>query len=231
VSCTHNGVFCIARRRRASKLASVHNPKASSAATATSAHKIARRDPTESDLAIEILFCGICHSNLHSARNTWSEFISTVSPIVPGHEIVGRVTKVGSAVTTFKPGDLATVGCLIDSDSTCTECHRLGSGSSARTSHSRSRCRTSTLEASLTAPPNRLAISPVSLIMRNRNLSGAQTSVAVLKPRRYLLSAHSTTSPTMPKSIPLRKVNEAYERLFRSDVKVPLFHRHGFFRI
>ena len=83
---------------------------------------IPRRDPTEHDVQIEILFCGICHSDLHSVRNEWSEFMPTVYPIVPGHEIVGRVTKVGSAVTKFKPGDLAAVGCMVDSDGTCPEC-------------------------------------------------------------------------------------------------------------
>ena len=83
---------------------------------------IARRDPTENDVQIEILFCGICHSDLHAVRDEWSEFMPTVYPIVPGHEIVGRVTKVGSAVTKFKAGDLAAVGCLVDSDGTCPEC-------------------------------------------------------------------------------------------------------------
>jgi uncharacterized zinc-type alcohol dehydrogenase-like protein len=83
---------------------------------------IPRREPTEHDVQIEILFCGICHSDLHSVRNEWSEFMPTVYPIVPGHEIVGRVTKVGSAVKKFKPGDLAAVGCLVDSDRTCPQC-------------------------------------------------------------------------------------------------------------
>lgn len=87
-----------------------------------SATTIERRDPTEEDVQIEILSCGICHSDLHSVRNKWSEFMPTVYPIVPGHEIVWRVTKVGSAVTKFKPADLATVGCLVDSDGTCPEC-------------------------------------------------------------------------------------------------------------
>ena len=99
--------------------------KAYSAASATSplaSTTIARRDSTENDVQIEILFCGICHSDLHSVRNEWSEFMPTVYPIVPGHEIVGRVTKVGSAVTKFKPGDLAAVGCMVDSDGTCPEC-------------------------------------------------------------------------------------------------------------
>src|SRR4026209_1876625 len=83
---------------------------------------IPRRDPTERDVQIEILFCGICHSDLHSVRNEWSEFMPTNYPIVPGHEIVGRVTKVGSAVTKYKPGDLVAVGCMVDSDRTCAEC-------------------------------------------------------------------------------------------------------------
>lgn len=103
----------------------MYNAKAYSAASATSlldSDTIARRDLTEDDVQIEILFCGICHSDVHSVRNEWSSTIPTVYPIVPGHEIVGRVTKVGSAVTKYKPGDLAAVGCLVDSDGTCPQC-------------------------------------------------------------------------------------------------------------
>jgi uncharacterized zinc-type alcohol dehydrogenase-like protein len=103
----------------------MYNAKAYSATSATSplaSTTIARRDPTEHDVQIEILFCGICHSDLHSVRNEWSEFMPTVYPIVPGHEIVGRVAKVGSAVAKYKPGDLAAVGCLVDSDRTCPRC-------------------------------------------------------------------------------------------------------------
>ncbi len=103
----------------------MYNAKAYSAASEKSplaSTTIARRDPTESDVQIEILFCGICHSDLHQARNEWSGVMPTVYPCVPGHEIVGRVTKVGSAVTKFKVGDLAAVGCLVDSDGTCPEC-------------------------------------------------------------------------------------------------------------
>jgi len=87
----------------------MYNAKAYSAASATSplaSDTIARRNPTENDVQIEILFCGICHSDLHSVRDEWSDFMSTTYPIVPGHEIVGRVTEVGSAVTQFKFGDL-----------------------------------------------------------------------------------------------------------------------------
>ncbi len=95
---------------------------AASAASPLASTAIARRDPTEHDVQIEILYCGICHSDLHQVRNEWSGVIPTVYPWVPGHEIVGRVTKVGSAVSKFKPGDLAAVGCMVDSDGTCPEC-------------------------------------------------------------------------------------------------------------
>ena len=103
----------------------MYESKAYAAASATSplaSTKINRRDPTENDVQLEILFCGICHSDLHFVRNEWSAAMPTVYPIVPGHEIVGRVTKVGSAVKKYKPGDLAAVGCLVESDRTCPEC-------------------------------------------------------------------------------------------------------------
>ena len=103
----------------------MYNSKAYAAASAASplaSTTVARRDPAGHDVQIEILFCGICHSDLHQVRNEWSSLIPTVYPCVPGHEIVGRVTRVGSSVTGFKPGDLAAVGCLVDSDRTCPEC-------------------------------------------------------------------------------------------------------------
>jgi uncharacterized zinc-type alcohol dehydrogenase-like protein len=103
----------------------MYNARAYSVASATSPFvpaTIARREPAEHDVQMEILFCGICHSDLHQARNEWSGVMPTVYPCVPGHEIVGRVTKAGSAVTKFKTGDLAAVGCLVDSDRTCPEC-------------------------------------------------------------------------------------------------------------
>jgi uncharacterized zinc-type alcohol dehydrogenase-like protein len=102
-----------------------YNAKAYSAASEKSqlaSTQIQRRDPTERDVQIEILFCGICHSDLHSVRNEWSEFMATNYPIVPGHEIVGRVTKVGSSVSKYKTGDLVAVGCMVDSDGTCAHC-------------------------------------------------------------------------------------------------------------
>src|SRR5262245_19899330 len=103
----------------------MYNAKAYSAASATSSltpTTIPRRDPTEHDVQIEILFCGICHSDLHQVRNEWKQVMPTVYPCVPGHEIVGRVTNIGSGLTKFKPGDLAAVGCMVDSDRTCREC-------------------------------------------------------------------------------------------------------------
>ena len=112
-----------------------YNAKAYSAASATSplaSTKIPRRGPTDRDVQIEILFCGICHSDLHSVRNEWSEFMATNYPIVPGHEIVGRVTKVGSAVTKYKPGDLAAVGCMSIQTAPAPDAKR-ASSSSART--------------------------------------------------------------------------------------------------
>jgi alcohol dehydrogenase (NADP+) len=103
----------------------MYNARAYSAASPTSplaSSTIGRREVTEYDVQIEILFCGICHSDLHQARNEWSGVMPTVYPCVPGHEIVGRVTSVGSAVTKFKTGDMAAVGCMVDSDGTCPEC-------------------------------------------------------------------------------------------------------------
>jgi alcohol dehydrogenase (NADP+) len=100
----------------------MYNAKAYSATSATSplaADTIERRDLTETDVQIQILFCGICHSDLHSVRDEWG---GAIYPIVPGHEIVGRITQVGSAVTKFKPGDTVGVGCMVDSDGTCPQC-------------------------------------------------------------------------------------------------------------
>jgi alcohol dehydrogenase (NADP+) len=94
---------------------------AQSATSPLAPYTLNRRTPTDTDVAIDILFCGVCHSDLHQARDEWH---SSVYPVVPGHEIVGRVTKVGSAVTKFRQGDLAAVGCMVDSCRTCPNCKR-----------------------------------------------------------------------------------------------------------
>jgi uncharacterized zinc-type alcohol dehydrogenase-like protein len=78
-----------------------------------------RRDPGSSDIQIEILYCGVCHSDLHTVRNEWT---NTIYPALPGHEIVGRVVKTGNKVKGFKEGDYAAVGCLVDSCRTCESC-------------------------------------------------------------------------------------------------------------
>ena len=83
--------------------------------------EIPRRDPGDRDVAIDIDFCGVCHSDIHQARDEWG---GSLFPMVPGHEIVGRVAKVGKAVRKFRPGELAGVGCMVDSCRTCDSCRR-----------------------------------------------------------------------------------------------------------
>jgi len=99
----------------------VHAWAAHAAGSPLVPHQITRRDVGERDVAIEITHCGVCHSDIHQARDEWG---GSSFPMVPGHEIVGRVTQVGRAVKRFAPGDLAGVGCLVDSCRTCASCRR-----------------------------------------------------------------------------------------------------------
>jgi alcohol dehydrogenase (NADP+) len=92
---------------------------ATSAQSPLAPFSFARREPLPQDVQLEILYCGVCHSDLHTVRNEWS---GTTYPAVPGHEIVGRVTAVGSEVKRFKVGDIAAVGCMVDSDRSCANC-------------------------------------------------------------------------------------------------------------
>src|SRR5471030_1903279 len=92
---------------------------ASSATSPLAPFSFERRDPGPLDVQIEILFCGVCHSDLHTVRSEWGP---TNYPCVPGHEIVGRVVKVGAKVKKFKEGDFAGVGCMVDSCRTCASC-------------------------------------------------------------------------------------------------------------
>jgi uncharacterized zinc-type alcohol dehydrogenase-like protein len=100
---------------------SVRSYAAQSATSSLAPYTLDRRVPTDTDVAIDILYCGVCHSDLHQARDEWH---NSVYPVVPGHEIVGRVSRVGSAVTKFRQGDLAAVGCLVGSCGVCPHCTR-----------------------------------------------------------------------------------------------------------
>jgi uncharacterized zinc-type alcohol dehydrogenase-like protein len=97
----------------------IHAYAAQDASSALAPHMITRREPGPHDVEIDILYCGVCHSDIHQARNEWG---NSIFPMVPGHEIVGRVTRVGAHVKKFKVGDLAGVGCLVDSCRECSSC-------------------------------------------------------------------------------------------------------------
>ncbi len=90
-----------------------------SATTELAPFQFQRRNARRNDVEIEILYCGVCHSDLHQARNDWG---NSIYPMVPGHEIVGRVTNVGHDVTRFKTGDIVGVGCMVDSCHICSSC-------------------------------------------------------------------------------------------------------------
>jgi len=95
---------------------------AQSATSRMAPYSVQRGAPRPQDVQLEILYCGVCHSDLHQVRNEWQHALPTVYPCVPGHEIVGRVVKVGSAVKKLKEGDIAAVGCLVDSCRRCAAC-------------------------------------------------------------------------------------------------------------
>ncbi len=97
---------------------------AQSANSGLASFTIERRALQPNDIQIQILYCGVCHTDVHWSRNDWSDAIPAVYPIVPGHEIVGRVTATGAAVKKFKEGDSVAVGCMVDSCRTCANCNR-----------------------------------------------------------------------------------------------------------
>jgi uncharacterized zinc-type alcohol dehydrogenase-like protein len=92
---------------------------AQSAISPLGPHAFERRDPGAHDVVIDILYCGVCHSDIHQVRDEWG---GSIFPMVPGHEIVGRISRVGSQVKDFKVGDLAGIGCFVDSCRTCDSC-------------------------------------------------------------------------------------------------------------
>jgi D-arabinose 1-dehydrogenase-like Zn-dependent alcohol dehydrogenase len=174
----------------------MYRAKAYSAASRTSplaSTSIPRRDPTENDVQIEILYGGICHSDLHQVRNQWSGAMPTVYPCVPGHQIVGRVTRVGSAVAKFTLGDLADIKAYI---------------------HLLRRDGNWTLVGASATP---LAVSALSLMGR-RSLSGSPIGgIAATQEMLDFCGQHNITAEV--EVIPIHKVNEVYERMLRSDVK------------
>ena len=97
-------------------MSQAHGYAAASATTPLAPFSFERRTPGELDVSLNVLYCGVCHSDLHTARGEWG---GTVYPSVPGHEIVGRVTAVGTLVSKFKPGDIVGIGCMVDS---CQHC-------------------------------------------------------------------------------------------------------------
>ena len=98
---------------------SIRGYAAQSATTPLAPHSFERRDPRPDDVVIDILYCGVCHSDIHQARNEWG---NSKYPVVPGHEIIGRVVSVGEKVTGFKPGEIVGVGCMVDSCQHCDAC-------------------------------------------------------------------------------------------------------------
>lgn len=97
---------------------------AQSAKDALTPYRFVRRNPRPDDVVMDILYCGVCHSDLHQARNDWGSLFATTYPIVPGHEIIGRVTSVGPDVKRFKQGDHVGVGCMVDSCRHCEACEQ-----------------------------------------------------------------------------------------------------------
>ncbi|MDE1169608.1 MAG: NAD(P)-dependent alcohol dehydrogenase [Verrucomicrobium sp.] len=95
---------------------------AKSPASPLAPYTLQRRDPLPHDIQMEVLYCGVCHSDLHQVRNEWADWNPTEYDCVPGHEIVGKVTKVGDKVSKFKVGDYAAVGCMVDSCKSCVNC-------------------------------------------------------------------------------------------------------------
>ena len=155
---------------------------AASAVSPLAASLIERRAPREKDVRIEILFCGVCHSDLHQVRNAWSEVAPTIYPCIPGHEIVGRISQVGSAVTKFKVGDLAAVNIT-----TYSPMKHLGVG-------------------------KRKKVGIVGL--------GGLGHMAVKLETQEMLDFCGENGLTADiEVIPIQKINEAYGRLLKSDVK------------
>src|SRR5256885_6746834 len=169
---------------------------AQTASSALAPFGITRRGPGPLDIEIEILYCGVCHSDLHQARNEWH---NTIYPCVPGHEIVGRVTRVGSRVTRFKPGDLSAVGQ-----------HDINAYLSLLK-----------LDGTLTlvgAPEQPLPVTAFNLLLPRRNFAGSAIGgIAETQEMLDFCAAHRIVSDI--ELIPIQKINEAWDRLLKQDVR------------
>ena len=174
--------------------------KSYAAQTATSPlapFSLQRRDPLPKDVLIDILYCGVCHSDLHQVRNEWHD---TVFPCVPGHEIVGRVLKAGRDVTKFKEGDLAAVGVMVDSCRTCPSCQDGFERYLRAVSHPH-----------LQRPGQ-------ALVLPRRQFAGSAIGgIAETQEMLDFCAEHEIVSDI--EMIGIQQVNEAYERLLKSDVK------------
>src|SRR5260370_1021053 len=223
--------------------------------SASSSFSLRRREPLPSDVQLEILYCGVCHSALHTVRNEWQ---NTVYPCVPGHEIVGRVTNVGAEVKKFKQGDLVAVGCMVDSCRTCPSCkqgleqycevgftgtynsedkhlggmtyggysnrivvdehfvlHIPDKQNLAGVAPLLKRDETLTLVG---APPEPPAVQAFSLVFKRRSFAGSLIGgIAETQEMLDFCAKHSLTADV--EMIPIQQINQAYERMLKSDVK------------
>jgi uncharacterized zinc-type alcohol dehydrogenase-like protein len=207
-----------------------------------------RRAVGARDVLIEILYCGGCHSDLHMARNEWVGF-PTVYPVVPGHEIVGRVTEVGDGVTRFKIGGLAAVGCMVDSCRSCPSCKegldQYCDGELTLTYDSPDKHTgrmtyggysdqivvdedfvlriSEKLDLAAAAPLLCAGITTYSpqvmgLIFKRRRLAGS--AIGGIRETQEMLDCCAQQGIACDiELIPMQKINKAYERMLKSDVK------------
>ena len=217
---------------------------AQAAASALAPFEIVRREPGPSDVEIEIHFCGVCHSELHQARD---ERHNTVYPCVPGHEIVGRVTRVGGSVKKFKVGDPTGVGCMVDSCRTCESCkagnEQYGAHEVVISKNEDETKHHSTFNFVLDAvspqhdinaylmllkldgtlclvgaPEHPLPVSAIPLLFPRRNFAGSAIG-GVAETQEMLDSCAKHGLASDIEIIPIQKVNEAYGRLLKQDVR------------
>jgi D-arabinose 1-dehydrogenase-like Zn-dependent alcohol dehydrogenase len=222
--------------QEAGQAAKAYTAKAYAAGSPTSPLapvSIQRRAPGPQDVQIEILYCGVCHSDLHQVRNEWQTVMPTVYPCVPGHEIIGRVVKTGGDVKKFKEGDLAAIGCMVDSCRTCASCRagleqycenmptftynlpdkHLGGVTYGGYSES-----IVVDEAFVLRVSDKLNPAGAAPLFKRRRLAGS--AIGGIRETQEMLdfcAEHGITSDI--EMIRIQQINEAYERLAKGDVK------------